>query len=50
MPMSHMQYGLAWEKEVINELIEKAIIEADERGVKVLSLGLLNQACNLLLH
>jgi hypothetical protein len=25
-------------------LIEKAILDADERGVKVLSLGLLNQA------
>ncbi|OAY75468.1 Protein ECERIFERUM 1 [Ananas comosus] len=39
MPMSHMQYGLAWEKEVINELIEKAIIEADERGVKAKELN-----------
>lgn len=39
------QYGLKWEKEAINDLIEKAILEADQRGVRVLSLGLLNQAC-----
>ncbi|XP_020083972.1 protein ECERIFERUM 1-like [Ananas comosus] len=47
IPRYNFHYGLAWEKEVINELIEKAIIEADERGVKVLSLGLLNQAKEL---
>jgi aldehyde decarbonylase len=34
---------LAWEREAINDLIENAILEADKRGVKVLSLGLLNQ-------
>jgi aldehyde decarbonylase len=39
-----MQYGMNWERESINSLIEKAILDADERGVKVLSLGLLNQA------
>lgn len=38
------KYGLGWEKEAINDLIEKAILDADKRGVKVLSLGLLNQA------
>lgn len=40
-----VQYGLSGEREAINDLIEKAILEADKKGVKVLSLGLLNQAC-----
>jgi aldehyde decarbonylase len=39
-----MQYGLSWESKSINNLIEKAILDANEKGVKVLSLGLLNQA------
>jgi len=43
---SPLQYGLSWERESINDLIEKAILDADARGVKVLSLGLLNQARN----
>jgi hypothetical protein len=34
---------MTWERESINSLIEKAILDADETGVKVLSLGLLNQ-------
>jgi aldehyde decarbonylase len=42
-----MQYGLSWERESINGLIERAILDADARGVKVLSLGLLNQAKQL---
>lgn len=33
-----------WQREWINNLIEEAILEADEKGAKVLSLGLLNQA------
>lgn len=33
-----------WQRESINNLIEDAILEADERGTKVLSLGLMNQA------
>lgn len=41
-----LQYGLMWERESINDLIEKAILDADGRGVKVLSLGLLNQVHN----
>nr|CAD1836098.1 unnamed protein product [Ananas comosus var. bracteatus] len=45
IPRYNFQYGLKWEKEAINDLIEKAILEADQRGVRVLSLGLLNQAC-----
>jgi aldehyde decarbonylase len=32
------------QNESINNLIEEAILEAEERGAKVLSLGLLNQA------
>nr|CAD1843772.1 unnamed protein product [Ananas comosus var. bracteatus] len=39
IPRYNFHYGLAWEKEVINELIEKAIIEADERGVKAKELN-----------
>ena len=31
-----LQYGLTWDKESINDLIEKAILDADVRGVKVL--------------
>jgi hypothetical protein len=35
---------LKWRRESLNSLIEEAIIDAEQRGVKVLSLGLLNQA------
>ena len=35
---------MQWQRESINNMIEKAIIEADQKGIKVLSLGLLNQA------
>ena len=42
-----LQYGLTWEKEAINNLIDKAICEADKKGAKVVSLGLLNQVCHL---
>lgn len=38
-----MQYLLKWRKDAINNTIEKAILEADKKGVKVLSLGLMNQ-------
>ena len=38
-----VQYFLQWQNETINNLIEEAILEAEERGAKVLSLGLLNQ-------
>ncbi|XP_072955630.1 very-long-chain aldehyde decarbonylase GL1-4-like [Typha angustifolia] len=47
IPRYNFQYGLTWEREAINDFIEKAIVEADGRGVKVLSLGLLNQAKEL---
>nr|ACA14353.1 TCER1 [Triticum aestivum] len=47
VPRYNFQYGLTWDRESINDLIEKAILDADVRGVKVLSLGLLNQAKQL---
>jgi len=34
---------MKWQRETINKLIEEAIMEADQKGIKVLSLGLLNQ-------
>ncbi|KAG6680067.1 hypothetical protein I3842_13G021400 [Carya illinoinensis] len=43
IPKYSLQYFLEWQKESINNLIEEAILEAEERGAKVLSLGLLNQ-------
>jgi len=39
-----MQYRLQWQRKAINKLIEEAILEADEKGIKIVSLGLLNQA------
>ncbi|PHT60572.1 Protein ECERIFERUM 1 [Capsicum baccatum] len=33
-----------WQRDAINKLIEEAIMEADQKGIRVLSLGLLNQA------
>nr|CAB3499414.1 unnamed protein product [Digitaria exilis] len=47
IPRYSFHYGMTWEKEAINNLIEKAICEADKKGAKVVSLGLLNQAYNL---
>ncbi|KAM0891605.1 hypothetical protein ACQ4PT_026309 [Festuca glaucescens] len=44
IPRYNFHYGLNWEKEAINSLIVKAICEADKKGAKVVSLGLLNQA------
>jgi len=35
---------MKWQRETINKLIEEAFMEADQKGIKVLSLGLLNQA------
>ncbi|GAV80310.1 FA_hydroxylase domain-containing protein/Wax2_C domain-containing protein [Cephalotus follicularis] len=43
IPKYSIQYSLQWENESINSLIEEAILEAEEKGVKVLSPGLLNQ-------
>uniref|UniRef100_A0A8I6XE84 Very-long-chain aldehyde decarbonylase CER1-like C-terminal domain-containing protein n=1 Tax=Hordeum vulgare subsp. vulgare TaxID=112509 RepID=A0A8I6XE84_HORVV len=42
-PRYKFHYGLNREKEAINSLIVKAICEANKKGAKVLSLGLLNQ-------
>lgn len=38
-----LQYFMPWQRESISNLMEKAIKEADQKGVKVLTLGLLNQ-------
>lgn len=43
VPKFSIQYLMKWQKESINALIEEAILKADENGVKVISLGLLNQ-------
>ncbi|XP_056161781.1 very-long-chain aldehyde decarbonylase CER1-like isoform X2 [Syzygium oleosum] len=43
IPKYSIQYFMQWQKEPINGLIEKAILEAEEKGTKVLCLGLLNQ-------
>ncbi|KAE8817364.1 Protein WAX2 [Hordeum vulgare] len=43
IPRYKFHYGLNREKEAINSLIVKAICEANKKGAKVLSLGLLNQ-------
>ncbi|XP_073260419.1 very-long-chain aldehyde decarbonylase CER1 [Populus alba] len=47
LPKYNIQYNLQWHKASINTLIEEAILDAEEKGVKVLSLGLLNQAKEL---
>nr|AWM98850.1 CER1 protein [Artemisia annua] len=43
IPKYKIQYFMEWQKEAINGLIEEAILEADGKGAKVLTLGLLNQ-------
>ncbi|KAK7815438.1 protein eceriferum 1 [Quercus suber] len=47
IPKYRIQYFLQWQNETINNLIEEAILEAEERGAKVLSLGLLNQVLTI---
>ncbi|PHT95272.1 Protein CER1-like 1 [Capsicum annuum] len=47
IPKYRIQYFMQWQRESINNLIEEAFIEADQKGIKVLSLGLLNQAKQL---
>ncbi|XP_065864885.1 very-long-chain aldehyde decarbonylase CER1-like [Euphorbia lathyris] len=44
IPKYKIQYYMKLQTEAINNMIEKAILEANEKSVKVLSLGLLNQA------
>ncbi|XP_021756466.1 protein ECERIFERUM 1-like isoform X1 [Chenopodium quinoa] len=43
VPRYRIHYRLQWQREAINKLIEEAILEAEEKGIKVVSLGLLNQ-------
>ncbi|RWR74619.1 protein ECERIFERUM 1-like protein [Cinnamomum micranthum f. kanehirae] len=43
IPRYNFQYLLSWQRTSINNLIGKAILKAEEEGVKVISLGLLNQ-------
>ncbi|XP_062098774.1 very-long-chain aldehyde decarbonylase CER1-like isoform X2 [Humulus lupulus] len=43
VPKYKKQYFLQGQKSSITNLIEKAVLDAEEKGVKVLSLGLLNQ-------
>ncbi|XP_008438262.2 very-long-chain aldehyde decarbonylase CER1-like isoform X1 [Cucumis melo] len=43
IPKFNVQYLLQWQTESINSLIEEAITNADQKGCKVLTLGLLNQ-------
>ncbi|XP_044491444.1 very-long-chain aldehyde decarbonylase CER1-like [Mangifera indica] len=43
IPKYNIQYLLQWQKESINSLIEAAIEAAEQKGAKVISLGLLNQ-------
>ncbi|OVA16052.1 Fatty acid hydroxylase [Macleaya cordata] len=47
VPKYAYQYNLPSQRGAINGLIEEAILEAEKAGVKVLSLGLLNQAKEL---
>ncbi|XP_068656121.1 very-long-chain aldehyde decarbonylase GL1-5-like [Aristolochia californica] len=44
IPRFSFHYYLSWHRDSINNMIEKAILEADREGVKVMSLGLLNQS------
>ncbi|MCD7454338.1 Very-long-chain aldehyde decarbonylase cer1 [Datura stramonium] len=43
IPKYRIQYFMQWQRKSINNLIEEAIIEAEQKRIKVLSLGLLNQ-------
>ncbi|KAI9085579.1 hypothetical protein K1719_032422 [Acacia pycnantha] len=47
IPRFFVQYISKCQREKLNQLIEEAILEAELSGVKVLSLGLLNQAKEL---
>ncbi|KAA3478224.1 protein ECERIFERUM 1-like isoform X2 [Gossypium australe] len=44
IPNFREQYHSKWQKESINNMIEEAVLEAEEKGASVLSLGLMNQA------
>ncbi|KAJ8438492.1 hypothetical protein Cgig2_008979 [Carnegiea gigantea] len=43
IPRYIMHYAINSQREAINQMIEEAILEADAKGIKVVSLGLLNQ-------
>nr|XP_028947447.1 very-long-chain aldehyde decarbonylase CER1-like [Malus domestica] len=43
IPIYTLQYYLRFQKGAINSLIEEAIVQAERKGVKFISLGLLNQ-------
>ncbi|KAL3615471.1 Very-long-chain aldehyde decarbonylase cer1 [Castilleja foliolosa] len=43
IPKYSVQYFMQWQSESINGMIEDSILEAENKNVKVLSLGLLNQ-------
>ncbi|TYH14109.1 hypothetical protein ES288_A06G193100v1 [Gossypium darwinii] len=47
IPNFREQYHLKWQKESINNMIEEAVLEAEEKGASVLSLGLMNQGKEL---
>ncbi|KAG9440242.1 hypothetical protein H6P81_020407 [Aristolochia fimbriata] len=44
IPRFSFQYFLLWHRDSINNMVEKAILEAEHEGVKVMSLGLYNQS------
>ncbi|XP_015947623.1 very-long-chain aldehyde decarbonylase CER1 [Arachis duranensis] len=43
IPKYSVQYLMQWQNVAINKMIEEAILEADKKGTKVVSLGLMNQ-------
>ncbi|GMJ09466.1 ECERIFERUM 22, ECERIFERUM 1 [Hibiscus trionum] len=43
IPKYNIQYWLKCQKQAINNLIEEAVLEAEGKGARVLSLGLMNQ-------
>ncbi|KAG5054729.1 hypothetical protein JHK85_007239 [Glycine max] len=47
IPKYNFEYFLQSEKMAINKMIEEAILDADRKGIKVLSLGLMNQGEDL---
>ncbi|KAM0004181.1 putative fatty acid hydroxylase [Helianthus debilis subsp. tardiflorus] len=47
VPKYKIQYFMEWQREAINDLIMEAILKAEGKGAKVLTLGLLNQGKEL---
>ncbi|KAK2405968.1 Fatty acid hydroxylase superfamily [Trifolium repens] len=43
IPKYTLQYLMQWQNVPINKMIEEAILDADKKGIKVVSLGLMNQ-------